>query len=64
MRCARSSSLAGTAFGAHGEGYLRFSYASSLERIAEALERIRAVLAVEPAGALPKRGVPRSRAKR
>jgi aspartate aminotransferase len=29
--------LAGTAFGAHGEGYLRLSYANSLENIAEAL---------------------------
>ncbi len=32
--------LAGTAFGAHGEGYLRFSYANSLENIHEALSRI------------------------
>jgi aspartate aminotransferase len=29
--------LAGTAFGAHGDGYLRFSYANSLENIHEAL---------------------------
>jgi aspartate aminotransferase len=29
--------LAGTAFGAHGEGYLRLSYANSLENIGEAL---------------------------
>jgi aspartate/methionine/tyrosine aminotransferase len=29
--------LAGTAFGAYGEGYLRLSYANSLENIAEAL---------------------------
>jgi len=27
--------LAGTAFGAGGEGYLRFSYASSMEKIQE-----------------------------
>jgi len=33
--------LAGTAFGAHGEGFLRFSYANSLENIHEALSRIR-----------------------
>jgi aspartate/methionine/tyrosine aminotransferase len=33
--------LAGTAFGSHGEGYLRFSYANSLENIHEALSRIR-----------------------
>jgi aspartate/methionine/tyrosine aminotransferase len=32
--------LAGTAFGAHGEGFLRFSYANSLENIHEALSRI------------------------
>jgi len=35
--------LSGTAFGSYGEGYLRFSYANSLENIAEALERIRKV---------------------
>jgi aspartate/methionine/tyrosine aminotransferase len=32
--------LAGTAFGSYGEGYLRFSYANSLENIEEALSRI------------------------
>ncbi|MBA3586861.1 MAG: pyridoxal phosphate-dependent aminotransferase [Chloroflexi bacterium] len=32
--------LAGTAFGAHGEGYLRFSYANSRENLALALERV------------------------
>jgi aspartate/methionine/tyrosine aminotransferase len=32
--------LAGTAFGAHGEGHLRFSYANSLENIHDALSRI------------------------
>jgi aspartate/methionine/tyrosine aminotransferase len=32
--------LAGTSFGRHGEGYLRFSYANSRENIARALERI------------------------
>jgi len=40
------ATVAGTAFGALGEGYLRFSYASSLENILEALERVRGVLAV------------------
>lgn len=34
--------LSGTAFGKFGEGYLRFSYANSLENIQKALERIRA----------------------
>ena len=32
--------LAGTAFGSHGEGYLRFSYANSRENLLLALERI------------------------
>ena len=32
--------LAGTAFGAHGEGHLRFSYANSRENLAAALERV------------------------
>jgi aspartate/methionine/tyrosine aminotransferase len=36
--------LAGTAFGAHGEGYLRFSYANSVEAIREALGAIEAAL--------------------
>ena len=35
--------LSGTAFGSYGEGYLRFSYANSLENITEALGRIRKV---------------------
>jgi aspartate/methionine/tyrosine aminotransferase len=33
--------LSGTAFGSYGDGYLRFSYAASLENIDEALSRIR-----------------------
>jgi aspartate aminotransferase len=33
--------LSGTAFGSYGAGYLRFSYANSLENIQEALNRIR-----------------------
>ena len=36
--------LAGSAFGAYGEGYLRFSYATALDRIELALERMRALL--------------------
>jgi aspartate aminotransferase len=35
------ATIAGTSFGAFGEGYLRFSYANSLEAIGEAIERIR-----------------------
>jgi aspartate/methionine/tyrosine aminotransferase len=38
------ATVAGTSFGAWGEGYLRFSYASSSENIREALRRIRACL--------------------
>lgn len=37
--------LAGTAFGQYGEGFLRFSYASSVEQIQEALRRVQAFLA-------------------
>ena len=38
------ATIAGTSFGAHGEGYVRFSYANSKENILRAIERIRAVL--------------------
>lgn len=38
------ATVAGTAFGAMGEGFLRFSYASSMESILEALGRVRAHL--------------------
>lgn len=34
------AALSGTAFGAFGEGYLRFSVANSVENIEEALDRI------------------------
>jgi len=36
----RVASVPGTAFGKHGEGYARFSYATSYSRIEEALNRI------------------------
>ncbi len=36
--------IAGTSFGAFGEGYLRFSYANSTENIREAIKRIKACL--------------------
>jgi aspartate aminotransferase len=39
--------LPGTAFGAHGEGYLRFSYANSVERIREALDAVDRVVREE-----------------
>lgn len=38
------ASLAGTAFGEFGEGYLRFSYANSRENIKEAIRRIKEVI--------------------
>ena len=38
------AALAGTSFGAFGEGYLRFSYANSRENIKEAIKRIKSVL--------------------
>ena len=34
------ATVAGTSFGIHGEGYIRFSYANSTENIKEAIERI------------------------
>ena len=36
--------LSGTAFGAHGQGYLRFSYANSVDAIRSALEAVEAAL--------------------
>jgi aspartate/methionine/tyrosine aminotransferase len=44
------AALAGTAFGPCGEGFLRFSYANSVENIRLALEAIRAQLAGAAAG--------------
>ena len=38
------AALSGTAFGAQGEGYLRFSYANSEANLRKALERMRPVL--------------------
>jgi aspartate/methionine/tyrosine aminotransferase len=37
--------LSGTSFGEYGEGYVRFSYANSVENIREALARIKSTLA-------------------
>ncbi len=39
------ASLSGTGFGQYGEGYLRFSYANSLENIEEAIRRIEGCVA-------------------
>jgi aspartate/methionine/tyrosine aminotransferase len=38
---ARVATVSGTAFGALGEGYIRFSYAESAEKITEALRRVK-----------------------
>ena len=40
--------LSGTSFGALGEGYLRFSYANSIENIEEGLGRVRCWLEANP----------------
>ena len=45
------SCLAGTAFGRHGEGYLRLSYANSRDNLARALELMEGSLARLPAQA-------------
>ena len=36
--------LTGSSFGSYGEGYLRLSYANSIENIQKGLERIRSVM--------------------
>ncbi len=46
----------GADFGARGEGYLRFSYATSLENIAEGLSRLERYLSLLPSGTLPDPG--------
>ena len=38
------ATISGTSFGAYGEGFLRLSYASSLDHIRTAVERLRAFL--------------------
>jgi len=38
------AAISGTSFGRYGEGYLRFSYANSVENIRAAMERIRTLL--------------------
>ena len=45
------ATLAGTSFGAYGEGYIRLSYANSITNIEEALSRITATLATAPQAA-------------
>jgi aspartate/methionine/tyrosine aminotransferase len=41
------AALSGTAFGEYGEGYLRFSYANSMDNLMAAVERIRRWLAAQ-----------------
>ncbi len=43
--------VAGTAFGAYGEGYIRFSFANSVENIKAAMERVRDAVAALRIGA-------------
>ena len=44
LETAGVATVAGTSFGIHGEGYIRFSYANSVENIREAIKRIAALL--------------------
>jgi len=44
LKKARVILVPGTAFGSNGEGYVRLSYATSKEKIAEAMRRIRSAL--------------------
>jgi aspartate/methionine/tyrosine aminotransferase len=47
------AALAGTAFGASGEGYIRLSYANSIANIEKALDRIKTTLAARQRTASP-----------
>ena len=38
------AAISGTSFGKMGEGYIRFSYANSLEKIEDAMDRIKNLL--------------------
>jgi aspartate/methionine/tyrosine aminotransferase len=44
LETAGVATVAGTSFGIHGEGYIRFSYANSTENIKKAIERIGTLL--------------------
>jgi aspartate/methionine/tyrosine aminotransferase len=48
------AAISGTSFGAEGEGYLRFSYASDVDSIRAAMGRIQALLLSKKAETLPK----------
>jgi aspartate/methionine/tyrosine aminotransferase len=47
------AALSGTAFGAYGEGYIRLSYANSIENIERALDRIQTTLAAHRVNGRP-----------
>ncbi len=49
LETAGVATLSGTAFGKHGEGYLRLSYATSTENLRKALDWIRAAVTKLPA---------------
>jgi len=44
LETAGVATVAGTSFGIHGEGYIRFSYANSVANIREAIKRLAALL--------------------
>ncbi len=44
LETAGVATIAGTSFGIHGEGYIRFSYANSVDNIREAIKRLAALL--------------------
>jgi aspartate/methionine/tyrosine aminotransferase len=44
LETAGVATVAGSSFGIHGEGYIRFSYANSVENIREAIKRVAALL--------------------
>ena len=44
LETAGVATVAGTSFGIHGEGYIRFSYANSVDNIREAIKRLAALL--------------------
>ncbi|MEM9140956.1 MAG: aminotransferase class I/II-fold pyridoxal phosphate-dependent enzyme, partial [Pseudomonadota bacterium] len=45
------ATIAGPSFGAHADGFIRFSYANSTENIRRAIQRIGDLLADKTAGA-------------
>ena len=55
------ATVAGTSFGAYGEGYLRLSYAASTEEIEESIARIEAWLAERAGQVKAKEGLIKSR---